>query len=123
MVGAGVLDLHRADAAGEVPGAEARDGGRLDLAVEAALGRAIGRLLRADQDRTVALERERRRRFCAHLALVVVGKGALQWLLAHADRAGRRVGAGPDTIPGVGAQRLADAHPGAADLQHHAVGG
>ena len=40
-VGAGVLDLHRLHAAGEIPGRDAGDRRRLDLAVEAALRRPV----------------------------------------------------------------------------------
>ena len=78
--------------------------------------------LGADQDRLRGVDRERRRRRDAGLALVVDGKGALQRLLADAQHAGARVGARPDAIPGVGAQGLADRDPGVADLERHALG-
>ena len=107
-VGAGVLDLHRIAAAGEVPGGDAGDRRRLDLAVEAALGRAVLGRLGADQDRRGGVERQRHRRRGVGLALVVGGMGAFQRLLADAQGAGRRIGARPHAIPDARAQRLAD---------------
>src|SRR6266508_3664312 len=86
-VGPDVLDLERAHAAGKVPGGEARDARRLDLAVEAAPRRAIARALRADEYRLPGLDGEAGRGR-ARLALVVDGEGTLQRLLAHAHHAG-----------------------------------
>ena len=115
-----ILDLHGGHAAGEVPRRHARDARRLDLAVEAALRRTVARCLGADQDGLWRVEGEGRRRGIG-LALVVDGEGALQWLLAHAQHAGRGIGAGPHAIPDARAQFLAHHDARIAAFQRHAV--
>ena len=98
-VGAGILDLHGVDAACEIPGRIAHDLRCLDLAVEAAPGRPIGRGLGADQQRCRRLEGQRAAHRSFGVAFVVGGEGAFQRLLADAQDAGLGIGTGPDAVP------------------------
>ncbi len=63
-VRAGILDLHAVHAPREVPGGDAGDAGRLDLAVEAAMRGTVGGGLGADQDRLRHVEAKGAARSC-----------------------------------------------------------
>ena len=120
-VRAGVLDLHRVHAAGEVPGSHSGDGGGLDLAVEAAHRRTVARLLGANHHRAGRFQRQRQRRHRLGLALVVDGMCPPQRLLADAYRARPGIGAGPHAIPDARPQALADHGSRTAHLQRHTL--
>ncbi len=117
-----VLDLEPVHASREVPGRDARNAGRLDLAVEAVPGRPVGGRFGADHDRLRHIQRRRLRGY-ARLALVVDREGALERLLADAQHAGGGIGARPHAIPDARAQLLAGDHARAAAFQRHPVGG